>query len=64
VVEVRETLVRDDYIAADGHVDHADAKVGATSHFQNSFVRVGSTWRLSDLQDLDAPGPSAPSTTV
>lgn len=64
VVEVRETLVGDDYIAADGHVDHADAKVGTASHFQNTYVRAGSTWKLSDLQDLDAPGPSAPSTTV
>jgi hypothetical protein len=58
-VRVTETLLQDDYLSADGSVDHQDPGVGQTSHLLESFVRSGSTWKLSAIASLDqspAPG--------
>jgi len=43
-VRVTVTLVQDDYLAADGHVDHSDEAVGSTFHLIESFVRSGTGW--------------------
>jgi len=56
-VNVTETLVQDDYLARDGHVDHQDAGVGQTLHMLESYVRSGSTWKLIALTSLDQPTP-------
>jgi hypothetical protein len=58
-LQVTMTLVQDDYLAADGHVDHADMLVGQTLHTLQSYVRSGGTWRESDFQSLDQPPSSA-----
>jgi hypothetical protein len=57
-LRVTMTLVQDDYLATDGHVDHADAQVGKTLHILDSYVRSGGVWKESDFQDLDQPGPT------
>ena len=57
-VNVSETLVQDDYLAADGHVDHVDANVGHSLHLLESYVRAGSTWKVVALTSLDQPTPS------
>jgi len=56
-VNVTETLVQDDYLARDGHVDHQDAGVGQTLHMLESYVRSGTTWKLIALTSLDQPTP-------
>jgi len=57
-VRVTETLVQDDYLAADGSVDHADPGVGQTSHLLQSYVRSGGGWKLITVASLDqTPGP-------
>jgi len=56
-VNVTETLVQDDYLARDGHVDHKDASVGQTLHMLESYVRSGSTWKVIALTSLDQPTP-------
>jgi hypothetical protein len=58
-LQVTMTLVQDDYLAADGHVDHADMLVGMTLHTLQSYVRSGSAWKESDFQSLDQPPSSA-----
>ena len=57
-VRATETLVQDDYLAADGHVDHVDKGVGQTTHLLESYVRSGSTWKVIDITSLDLPTPS------
>jgi len=57
-VRVTETLVQDDYLAPDGHVDHQDPAVGSTFHLFESFVRSGSSWKESDFIDIDQPSPT------
>jgi hypothetical protein len=61
-VRVTVTLVQDDYLAADGHVDHADPGVGQTNHLLESYVRSGATWKLITIASLDQS--PAPGTTV
>jgi hypothetical protein len=61
-VRVTETLMQDDYLASDGHVDHVDAGVGQTSHLLETYVRSGGTWKVLDIASLDQ-SPS-PGTTV
>jgi hypothetical protein len=58
-VRVTETLMQDDYLASDGHVDHVDAAVGQAQHLLETYVRSGSTWKVADIASLDqspAPG--------
>ena len=57
-VNVTETLVQDDYLATDGHVDHSDANVGHSLHLLESYVRAGNTWKVVALTSLDQPTPS------
>ena len=57
-VQATETLVQDDYLAPDGHVDHKDPQVGQTQHLLESYVRSGSVWKLIALTSLDQPSPS------
>ena len=57
-VRVTVTLVQDDYLAADGHVDHADEAVGSTFHLIESFVRSGADWKEVDFVDADQPTPT------
>jgi hypothetical protein len=52
------TLVQDDYLAPDGHVDHPDAQVGGTFRLIETFVRSGSSWKESDFINADQPAPS------
>jgi hypothetical protein len=54
-VNLTETLVQDDYLAKDGHVDHQDPSVGQSLHMLESYVRSGSTWKLIALTSLDQP---------
>ena len=54
-VRLTETLVQDDYLAADGHVDHQDPGVGQQHHLIESFVRAGDTWKVITIAPLDAP---------
>jgi hypothetical protein len=61
-VRVTVTLVQDDYLAADGHVDHADPGVGQTNHLLQSYVRSGATWKLITIASLDQS--PAPGTTI
>lgn len=57
-VRTSETLVQDDYLAADGHVDHVDSGVGRTTQLIESYVRSGSTWKVIAIQSLDQPTPT------
>lgn len=54
-VNITETLVQDEYLARDGHVDHQDSSVGQSLHMLESYVRSGSTWKLIALTSLDQP---------
>ena len=54
-LRVTMTLVKDDYVKANGKVDHADPAVGKTLHYNESFVRAGGVWKESDFQNLDNP---------
>jgi len=57
-VRVTVTLLQDDYLAADGSVDHSDPGVGQVSHLLESYVRAGGGWKLVTIASLDAtPGP-------
>jgi hypothetical protein len=64
LVMVTETLVQDDYLAADGHVDHVDAGVGHTHKSLETYARTGATWLLTGLQPLDQPTPTDTGQTV
>ncbi|HXA28007.1 MAG TPA: hypothetical protein VN193_04595 [Candidatus Angelobacter sp.] len=56
-VRISETLLQDDYLTADGSVDHADPGVGQASHLVQSYVRAGATWKLVTIASLDpSPG--------
>jgi hypothetical protein len=57
------TLVQDDYLAADGHVDHRDPGVGQTSEVLLSYVRTPGGWKVITIASLGAP-PASPGTTV
>jgi hypothetical protein len=61
-VRVTETLMQDDYLAADGHVDHVDPGVGQTSHLLETYARVDGTWKVLDIASLDQT--PSPGTTV
>lgn len=54
-IRVTMTLVRDDYLKANGQVDHADPAVGKTLHYIESFKRFGGVWKETDFQSLDNP---------
>jgi len=54
-VNVSETVVQDDYLRADGSVDHADSSVGSTLQLAETYIRVGGTWKQSDFRDLSSP---------
>jgi hypothetical protein len=57
-VRVTLTLVQDDYLAPDGHVDHADEGVGSTFHLIETYARSGSSWKETDFVDADQPTPT------
>jgi hypothetical protein len=57
-VHVHETVVQDDYLRPDGHVDHTDPAVGQTLNMLESYVRSGGTWKIIALTSLDQPTPS------
>lgn len=56
-VHVTETLVQDDYLAPDGHVDHSDSQVGHQLETVESYVRSGSTWKVVAITSLEQPTP-------
>jgi hypothetical protein len=56
-VHVTETLVQDDYLAPDGHVDHVDSQVGQQLESVDSYVRSGSTWKVVAITSLAQPTP-------
>lgn len=57
-LQVRETLVRDDYLAPDGHVDHVDAEVGTTHTIVDTYFRTGTTWRITAIEPVDQGTPT------
>lgn len=57
-VRVTVTLVADDYLRADGSVDHRDPAVGTDVTTLETFVRAGGTWKESSIADPNAPSPS------
>jgi hypothetical protein len=58
-VRVTETLVQDDYLAPDGHVDHRDAGVGQSHQLLETYMHTASGWKVIDIASLDAtPSPS------
>jgi hypothetical protein len=57
-LRVTMTLVTDDYLDAGGKVDHQDPSTGQTLHFLNFYQRSGGTWKETEFQNLDQPGPS------
>ena len=57
-VRVAVTIVTDDYLKAGGQIDHADASVGMTLHFLESYTRAGGAWKESAVVDLDRPAAS------
>lgn len=56
-VHISETVVQDDYLRPDGHLDHTDSAVGQTLHMLESYVRSGGTWKIIALTPLDQPTP-------
>jgi len=62
-VRVYVTLVADDYLAADGHVDHRDPGVGQTSEVLESYVRTPGGWKVVTIASLVPPAAS-PGTSV
>jgi hypothetical protein len=56
-VHISETVVQDDYLRPDGHLDHTDSAVGTTLHMLESYVRSGGTWKIIALTPLDQPTP-------
>jgi hypothetical protein len=62
-VRVYVTLVQDDYLAADGHVDHRDPGVGQSSEVIESYVRTPGGWKVITIATLGTPAPS-PGITV
>ena len=60
VVHGTITLVTDEYLAADGQVDHHDTEEGQKQDFIDNYVRVGGYWKQSQLQN---PNPAAPTAT-
>ena len=62
-VRVFVTLVADDYLAADGHLDHRDPGVGQTSEVLESYVRTQSGWKVVTIATLVPPSAS-PGTSV
>lgn len=61
-VRASVTLVRDDYLAPDGHVDHRDPGVGQTSEVLESFVRSSGGWKVITIASLGGPAASSPPT--
>jgi hypothetical protein len=60
-VDVTITLTKDDYLRADGTVDHADASVGTQFERVITYVRTGGVWKESDITDLGGGQTQAPS---
>ena len=54
------TLVTDEYVAADGTVDHHDSEEGSQQEFIDNYVRVGGFWKQSQLQNPNQTGPTPP----
>lgn len=52
------TLVTDDYLKANGQLDHHDASAGQTLHFLDFYQRTGGTWKETEFQNLDQPSPT------
>lgn len=59
-VRVTMTLVTDEYLTANGQVDHHDEQEGHQLHFVDEYVRSGGTWKEENFVNLDEPGPSPP----
>ena len=58
-VTVASTVAQDDYLRADGTVDHRDAAVGTQLHLVETFDRVGGVWKESSITDAGSPSPTA-----
>ena len=59
VVHGTITLVTDEYLAGDGHVDHHDSQEGQKQDFIDNYVRVGGYWKQSQLQNPNQAAPTA-----
>ncbi|HEX6538297.1 MAG TPA: hypothetical protein VF155_03865 [Candidatus Dormibacteraeota bacterium] len=61
-LHVTITVVTDEYLTANGQVDHHDTSEGQQAHLSNSYVRFGGKWKETELLDLDqaTPAPSGP----
>ncbi len=54
-LHLTETLVQDDYLAPDGHVDHVDSSVGQRIELLESYVRSGGVWKVVSIANLAQP---------
>ena len=61
VVRGTMTLVTDEYLTANGRVDHHDSEEGQKQQFIDNYVRVGGVWKQSQLQN---PGQQAAPTAT
>lgn len=61
-VRAAVTLVQDDYLAADGHVDQHDPGVGQASQVIESYVRTTSGWKVITIARVGQPSVSPPAT--
>ena len=59
VVHGTITLVTDEYLAGDGHLDHHDSQEGQKQDFTDNYVRVGGYWKQSQLQTPNQAAPTA-----
>ena len=55
---IRYELVQDDYLNADGSVNHSDPSVGMAVNLLQEYVKVSGVWKESDLTDLSQPAAS------
>jgi hypothetical protein len=55
ILNVTMTVVQDDYLNADGSVNHSDPSVGMPVNLLQEYVKVGGVWKESDLSDLSQP---------
>jgi hypothetical protein len=58
VLNVTMTVVQDDYLNADGSVNHSDPSVGTPVNLLQEYVKLGGVWKESDLTDLSQAAPS------
>lgn len=64
IVHGTMTLVTDEYLSADGKVDHHDSEEGSQQEFVDNYVRVGGFWKESQLQNPNQGPPGTPTPQI